>query len=289
MRAWVDRQTKKKYVYLHRAQVLAILYILLDVVSKILRYPEFTYPFLIVTINYLVFPAIFDPIFRFRKKFYHMTLISAGILVIYGIGTAIENTAFSVFGYLGTVPTILLFFIFLNSAFMLLKAFTLKPRDLASVKKTLHKKSEADKAILQKYRFLHKIHVLAVMYILINLAGNILRYPELIYLFIPVLIGYLIFPEILDSIFQFRTKFYLVTFLNAAGLTFSGFGGGMDILLATFVYIGDLSTILLFFILSNSVFVLKKVFNLGPRDILSAESIDDLLSDNNSKEVSNEL
>jgi len=124
----------------------------------------------------------------------------------------------------------------------------------------------------KKYHYLHRIHVLAIMYILISLTSKILKTPDLIFLFIPALIYYLIFPKTLDSIFQFRKRFYRITFAIAGGIIIPGAGNaGINTTFSIFEYIGTVSTLLLLFILFNSFFILMKAFKLEPKNLLKDE------------------
>jgi hypothetical protein len=132
----------------------------------------------------------------------------------------------------------------------------------------------------KKYLYLHRIHVLAIMYILINLASKILKSPEVALLFFLVMAFYLIFLRRLDSIL-FRKKFHQLTLVIALG-SMSAVGSGMaDIVFSRFEFIGTVSTLLVFFILFNSIFILMKAFKLEPKDILSDKK--------DSKETSHDL
>lgn len=129
--------------------------------------------------------------------------------------------------------------------------------------------NETNKINLQKYIWLHRIHVSAILFILINFASKILKSPNITILFFPILAFYLIFPRTLESVFQFSKGFYVWTFAIGVALSFSGGAGAPNSVLAFFGYIGTASTLLLFFIAFNSFFILKKVFKMNFRGVLS--------------------
>ena len=116
----------KKYIWLHKLHVIAVLYVLFSVLSKLLNSSIISILFISMIVLYLIYPKPFNNIFPFRKKFYTITfLTSGGIVAVPGT----VNTGLKFFQYIGTPATVTIFFIFFNSFFVLIKVLKVDLRD----------------------------------------------------------------------------------------------------------------------------------------------------------------
>lgn len=110
----------KKYTFLHKFQVLSILYLLIHIISKFPGLSRIKPFYLLILIYYLLVPRKIDSIFSFSKGFYKLTMtISMSLLIGIGAGRAHMAIA-NFFGTFGYVLIILLFF---NSFIVLKKVF----------------------------------------------------------------------------------------------------------------------------------------------------------------------
>lgn len=128
-------------------------------------------------------------------------------------------------------------------------------------------KDNSTEVNIKKYTWLHRLHVSSLLYILFQIVGELLKYPEIKLLFFPILAAYLLYPNQFDSIFPFTKRFYKLT------LAFSFIGtigtGSMPHTTARRLnFFGDFGLIILFFLTFNSAFILTKVLKMNLKKIL---------------------
>ena len=118
------KTANKKYLWLHKIQVLSLVYVLLSFLSRILRVSEIKYSFLLFIFVYLLFPRKIESAFQFNPRFYKLTGLLGGAASV-----GANRTTLDIF----TIEEILLLaFMFLNSLFMLSIAFGLDLKKIAN-------------------------------------------------------------------------------------------------------------------------------------------------------------
>jgi hypothetical protein len=68
-----------KYIWLHGAQVLAIFYLVFNVLGRLLDVPDLKYLVLLALLFYLLRPKAVESVFKCSKKFYLYSLLSAAL------------------------------------------------------------------------------------------------------------------------------------------------------------------------------------------------------------------
>jgi hypothetical protein len=110
-----------KYIWLHRAQVLAIFYLVFNVIGHLLDTLALRYLFLPALLFYLLRPKAVESVFKCTKKFYLYSFFLGGLTTGFGAGLAPNlPIIIDILGYKLWYVTM---FIFLNSLYMLVKAF----------------------------------------------------------------------------------------------------------------------------------------------------------------------
>ena len=114
------------------------------------------------------------------------------------------------------------------------------------------------KEVNTKYVWLHKAHVAAVLFVLVKTAGNLIGTLKIEPTYLLLLIVYLLFSKIIDSIL-FKKRFYEITLVLAMIVFVSG-SPDSPTTKRIFNFLGDYTSLLVFTIALNSILILKKVF-----------------------------
>lgn len=135
----------------------------------------------------------------------------------------------------------------------------------------IDKKSDVEKITdeinLKKYRWLHRIHVSAFLYLPIQAISKLLGIPNLRLLYILLIAYYLIFPERFDNIFPFNKRFYKITGTIAGLIVIlnPNTPGATPWMKNFFGWVGYFFSVFMFF---NSLFVLSNVLKLDLKKVI---------------------
>ena len=122
-------QNKKKYIWLHRLHVSIFLFIIIRMICKLVNLPETNFITASVIIIFLIISVV-EYSFIFNSGFYKITfLFTVPFVLTPTINTTRQHVKFE---WLGDLLVILLFFVLLNSLFVLHKVFGIKITDLMS-------------------------------------------------------------------------------------------------------------------------------------------------------------